>query len=147
MFVAPDFFTTRRKTVKHKGKRQSKTEQHLSEYLAMFDDMTESERTEAAKLAWMPPRRVVEILLDNTLRQRDRVELVIVAFSATHPGHTPSWDDVARILGISRTVALNYGRQLQAEGRAELRDGKFCLRPAAYSHPIIRGRFPDIYRM
>lgn len=144
--IPTTFSTSRRKTTRHQG-RHSKTEQHLRAWLKTYDAMTEDERTEAAKLAWMPPRNVVQLLLDPKLLQRDRVEIVICAYSASVPGHSPSWDEIGRVLGIAHVNARLYGRQLLDLGRAEMRNGKFCLKPAAYSHPIIRARFPDIFRM
>lgn len=143
--MSTNFLTSRSKQEARPG-RQSKTEAHLRSWLDTYDAMTEKERGEAAALAWMPPREVVKALLDPKLLQRDRIEVVIVAYGATHPGHTPSWDELGRILGIAYVNARLYGRQLLDLGRAEMRDGKFCLKPAGYSHPIIRARFPSIYR-
>jgi hypothetical protein len=121
-----------------RGARVARTIEHLKHYLEMYDEMTERERDQAARVAWMPPRDVVNMLLDPSLKQRDRVEIVIVAFSVSHPGHTPSWDEIARILGITKRVVYEYGKQLKDEGRAEIRDGKFCLHPSNYEHPVRR---------
>lgn len=140
-----NYFTPRCKTTR--PGRQSRTELHLRAYLDLYDAMSEKERKLAAEQAWMPSREIIVALLDAKLLQRDRVEIIIVCYNALHPGHTPGWSELGRILGIADVNARLYGRQLVDLKRAEWRDGKFCLIAAAYAHPIIRARWPHIYRL
>src|SRR5689334_15576847 len=85
-------------------KREARVLIHLRDLLDQLQDMTPAERDEASQTQWIPPVRVVEKLLDPSLRQHERVEIIIGAHKTDCGGQSPTWDTIAGVLGISQKV-------------------------------------------
>jgi predicted ArsR family transcriptional regulator len=61
------------------------------------------------------------------VKRRDQVAAFIEHYAAEHGGQSPSLQEIADALGISKTAADGHVQKLIAEGRAVRRDGKLWL--------------------
>lgn len=100
---------------------------HLRRLLDQVDAMSDTERDAISAVAWVPPSALLRDLLDCSLTQRDRVEMIIIAYKRGNWGQSPSWDAVGKVLDISHQNARHYGYQLIALGRAKTVAGQFRL--------------------
>lgn len=60
-------------------------------------------------------------------KRRDQVLAFIADYAAAHGSQSPSLQDIANSLGISKQAADEHVQKLIAEGRAIRRDGKLWL--------------------
>jgi predicted ArsR family transcriptional regulator len=69
-------------------------------------------------------------------KRRDQVAAFIEQYAAAHGGQSPSLQEIADALGISKTAADGHVQKLIIEGRAMRRDGKLWLtQPPLFSLP------------
>jgi len=87
---------------------------------------------------WEPPDDLLNLLSDNRLRTRDKVELVYAFYSKAHNGQGPYASEIAEVLSISKRTIEIAMVALIAENRAVKINGKFALRKATYTHEAIR---------
>jgi hypothetical protein len=87
---------------------------------------------------WSPRAQVRQLLDDPSLKTRDKIELVIVAYSLDHGGNAPSMAEIASILNITKVNVQHAIDQLIAQNRASRVDGKLVIAESVYSHPLIK---------
>jgi hypothetical protein len=97
---------------------------------------------------WTPPPDLLDLLKDTSIRQRDRVELIIAYYAADHGGNSPPFQIIADVMGISKGNAYRYALELAQpwRGRAVRRDGQFWLVESQYTHPVIKRRFKRVLK-
>jgi hypothetical protein len=103
---------------------------------------------------WVPPEELLILIKKDkkekkkTMYQRDRVELIVAFYAADHGGNSPTFDEIADVMKISRSNAHKYALELTlpTENRAVRRNGQYWLVSSVYTHPLIKERFPHILR-
>lgn len=98
---------------------------------------------------WEPPSELLDLLTQGSLRQRDRVELVVAFYAAEHGGNSPTYEKIGEIMDIDRGNAYKYAMQLCSpwECRAIKKNGQFWLINSEYTHPVIQSKFKDVLHM
>lgn len=97
---------------------------------------------------WEPPDELLDLIAQKKLRQRDRVELIIAFYAASHGGNSPTYDKIGEILGTSKGNAHKYAMELTQpwECRAMKKNGQFWLINSEYTHPVIQSKFSGVLR-
>ncbi len=93
---------------------------------------------------WTPPEELLILLQDESLRTRDKTELVCGFYAWQHNGQHPYPSEVARILGVSTERVQQAMTQLIAAGRATRKHGKFSLALGRYSNPVVERLLKDL---
>ena len=65
--------------------------------------------------------------MSTGVRRRDQIASYIEHYAAEHGGNSPSLQEIADALKISKTTADEHVQKLIEEGRAMRRDGKLWL--------------------
>jgi len=65
--------------------------------------------------------------MSTGIRRRDQIATYIEHYAAEHGGQSPTLQEIADALQISKTTVDEHLQKLIAEGRAMRRDGKLWL--------------------
>ncbi len=71
-------------------------------------------------------------------KRRDEIASYIEHYAAEHGGQSPSLQEIAEALQISKTTAAEHVEKLISEGRAVRRDGKLWLTQPPLFWPLDR---------
>ena len=79
--------------------------------------------------------------MSTAVRRRDQIADYIEQYAAEHGGQSPSLQEIADALQISKTTADEHVQKLIIEGRAMRRDGKLWLtQPLLFPLPERRNK-------
>src|SRR5258707_15862479 len=95
-------------------------------------------RTQQSFGGWSLHPQVQQLTDDPGLKTRDKIELVIVAYSLDHGGNAPSMAEIASALKITKVNVQRAIDELIAQNRASRIDGKLVIAESMYSHPLIK---------
>lgn len=118
-------------------KGSESTPKHLRKLLDSYDKRTDIDQN----AFWLPPKVVLERLLDPHLKQRDRIEILIAQYAYAHGGNSPSAYELSDLMGISHRGVLFYIDALRSAdpARAYRRHGRLFLTGTSYHHPLLDG--------
>lgn len=111
---------------------------HLRKLRDRIEAMTEEERRINLQKKWIPTLADIDFLLDPSLRQRDRVEAIIVFHKRDMKGDSPSFPLIGEVLGVSKQSARRFGDELVKRGRAFHECDRFVLNEGEYLHPMLQ---------
>lgn len=129
----PDFYYPRRCHDK-----TPRVLRHLHKLREQIDAMTEDERRVNLQKQWIPTVADIDFLLNPLLRQRDRVEAIIVFHKRDMKGDSPAFPLIGDVLGISKQSAQRFGDELVKRGRARHECKRFVLNEGEYLHPMLQ---------
>jgi hypothetical protein len=132
----PDFYYPQR--CHDKTPRVIRHLQRLREQVAA---MTEAERQANLQKQWIPTVADLDFLLNPSLRQRDRVEAIIVMHKRDMRGDSPTFPLIGEVLGVSKQSAQRFGDELVMHGRARHECRRFILNEGEYRHPMFQRLF------
>jgi hypothetical protein len=115
---------------------------HLRELRDQIEAMTDDERAVNLLNQWLPTVDDLDYLLSPALRQRDRVEAIIIMHKRDVGGDSPSFTFIGSVLGISKTSVLRLAGELIDQRRAHYECKRFVLIEGQYTHPLLRRRIP-----